>query len=63
MVQKFEHGKALHQGQWVPVTTFLVVTEWGSEWCCFDGHHDRNSREVRTEIEISVRLLGEEAFS
>lgn len=61
MVQKFEHGEALHRGQWVPVTTFLVVTNDGSEWCCLDGHHDRESDEVKKEVEISVRLLEEEA--
>ncbi len=63
MVEKFEHGEALHKGRWLPVTTFLVVTEHGTEWCLIDGWHDRNSEAVVQEVEISVRLLASEAFS
>lgn len=62
MVEKFEHGEALHKGRWLPVTTFLVVTDGGTEWCCLDGHHARNSEEVKREVEASLRLLAEEAF-
>lgn len=63
MVEKFEQGEALHRGHWVPVTTFLVVTEHGSEWCCLDGWHDRGGGEVEREVKSSVRLLAEEAIA
>lgn len=63
MVEKFEKGEALHRGRWLPVTTFLVVTEWGSEWCCLDGHHDRDSDAVEKEIELSISLLEREALT
>ena len=63
MIKRFEKGEALHKGRWTPVTTFLVVTEHGSEWCCLNGWHSRDSKEVEQEKEISVRLLAEGAFN
>lgn len=61
-IEKFQQGEALHQGDWKPVTTFLVVTGDGTEWCCLDGHHARRSRAVKREAAEIAAMLAEEKY-
>jgi len=59
MIERFEKGEALQSGRWVAVTTFLVTSVYGDEWCCLDGHHGRDSEAVREVVQTTIKLLKE----
>lgn len=60
-IENFEKGEAKQRGRWIPVTTFLVVTNDGTEWCCLNGHHGPKSEKVKEMATFTKELLEREA--